>query len=91
MEFQQLTTQITQDGRSLLSIPPGANINNDSQQPIELKGFTAADLVSFGNYLLSPQRTEKIIQAEEETGVPYIYSVGQVHDADLSNWIESLK
>jgi hypothetical protein len=43
--------------------------------------FTEADLVSFGNYLLSDERNN-IIESEE--------AQHYVEDWDVSNWLETL-
>jgi hypothetical protein len=44
--------------------------------------FTEADLIAFGNYLLSDKRNNNIQKRE-----PLSY----VSDSDVANWIETLK
>lgn len=46
-----------------------------------------SDLVSFGQYLLSPERRERF--AATTGTMPLEDRLSQVHDADLSNWRDS--
>lgn len=50
----------------------------DSAAPDEVKTLDEADLVSFGNYLLSQSRKESVSKHNRDA----------VHDADLCNWRE---
>lgn len=45
-------------------------------------------LVSFGEYLLSVERDErlKLTMLESQTAPPYELRVKEVHDADIDNW-----
>lgn len=49
--------------------------------------FTERDLVSFGDYLLSDERKEKILSNPEFEG-RLEEDLKQVYDADLANWSE---
>jgi len=49
------------------------------------KDYSQTDLVSFGNYLLSKERFDKVKEAREDL---FEERFGQVSDADLSNWID---
>lgn len=46
-----------------------------------------ADLVSFGNYLLSKERRERFESHPEPTGT-IEERLSQVHDADIANWLD---
>lgn len=46
--------------------------------------YTEADLVSFGNHLLSKQRTERVLNHPDPGAGEELLSM--VHDADLANW-----
>ncbi len=48
--------------------------------------FNTAELVSFGNYLLSEERAKRIMNTESE--IPYVLRAAMVHDADLANWYD---
>lgn len=52
--------------------------------------FTLKDLVSFGNYLFSDDRTKNMqaIRREQHNGMA---SINQVYDADIANWREMNK
>ena len=49
------------------------------------KQFTAADMVSFGKYLVSETRENRII-ANTQSGEDVLTRIQQVYDADLRNW-----
>ncbi len=51
--------------------------------------YTEAELVSFGNYLLSKER-EKMLK-ENPAALSYDERKRNVYDADLANWKESVK
>ena len=51
--------------------------------------YTEAELVSFGNYLLSKER-EKMLK-ENTAALSYDERKRNVYDADLANWKESVK
>lgn len=60
--------------------------------------FNKKDLVSFGNYLLSKERKQRFEESYKskirngmDNPLPVEESLKIVHDADLSNWIESQK
>lgn len=49
--------------------------------------FNKKDLVSFGEYLLSDERTEKIVNHPEASRMPPVEErLKMVHYADLKNW-----
>lgn len=50
--------------------------------------YTEADLVSFGNYLLSEQRAKGRVQLN---GVLYLRMNTEVYHADLCNWKDGVK
>jgi hypothetical protein len=53
--------------------------------------FNKKDLISFGQYLLSEERTEKIVNHPEASKMaPVVERLKEVHDADYQNWQESL-
>lgn len=47
-----------------------------------MKTYTTADLVSFGNYLLSEDRKNNFI----DPGDNFEERIKHVHDADIANW-----
>ena len=51
--------------------------------------YTEAELVSFGNYLLSKER-EKMLK-ENTAALSYDERKRNVYDSDLANWKESVK
>lgn len=55
--------------------------------------FTERDLVSFGEYLLSEKREQRIRQSsiENPDGPSYEDQKGYVHDADIQNWLHENK
>ena len=53
--------------------------------------FNKKDLVSFGEYLLSDERKEKIINHPEASKMPPVEErLKQVHHADLCNWFDKV-
>lgn len=54
--------------------------------------FTETDLISFGNYLLSEKRKQRIEQAvvehKDAGGNPPPADHSAVYDADMQNWME---
>ena len=56
--------------------------------------FNEADLVSFGNYLLSDKRKKRFQNSYDErvrqgmTNIPVEDSLSMVHHADVANWID---
>lgn len=53
-----------------------------------MKTFTEKDLVSFGNYLLSDERTSPVLDHPGHSSSQKAQSLKQVSDADLANWGE---
>jgi hypothetical protein len=51
--------------------------------------YEESDLVSFGEYLLSQERTKLI--KENESGIPLEKRLEDVSHADLENWKEKQK
>ena len=53
------------------------------------KTINKKDLVSFGKYLLSDERTEKIVNHPEASKMPPVKErLKMIHDTDLANWLE---
>lgn len=52
----------------------------ENEKPTPEETYTKADLVSFGNYLLSPERENLISEINKR----------DVTDADLANWRDSV-
>lgn len=50
--------------------------------------FTEKDLVSFGNYLLSVERTMLVFSNPETSDEHKQESLMQVSDSDVQNWLE---
>jgi len=48
--------------------------------------FTEEDLVSFGEYMVSPQRTQMVRDRPNPDGIPLNARLTIVYDADLTNW-----
>lgn len=48
--------------------------------------FTEEDLISFGEYMVSPQRRQLFESHPDPSGISLEERLGSVHDADLSNW-----
>lgn len=47
------------------------------------------DIISFGEYMVSEERTNSIINhPEASTMAPVLDRLKQVHDSDYSNWLE---
>lgn len=59
----------------------------ESNEPI----YNEAALVSFGKYLLSLEREERLRQTDIEVpdGLPYEESKRFVFDADIANWLSA--
>jgi len=55
--------------------------------------YNKTDLVKFGKYLLSQGREDSLKQTDIESpnSLPYEERKREVHDADLANWMETLK
>lgn len=53
--------------------------------------YTIADLISFGNYLLSDKRDELIKARREEPNGSNLPDAVEVTDADIENWKEQNK
>ena len=51
--------------------------------------FTEEDLVSFGEYLFSDERKQKIEENWPDTSEILESNLKKVHDADLTNWAYS--
>lgn len=51
--------------------------------------FNEYDLISFGGYLLSEQRTNSVLAAESDLAPEE--RLRNVYDADLANWLEFVK
>ena len=51
--------------------------------------FTEEDLVSFGEYLLSDERKQKLEENWPDTSEILESNLKKVHDADLANWAYS--
>ena len=51
--------------------------------------FTEEDLVSFGEYLLSDERKQKVEENWPNTSEILESNLKKVHDADLANWAYS--
>lgn len=49
-----------------------------------IEKFTKADMVKFGEYLLSKKRKERL--KDNPTSVPYKERKDSVYDADFANW-----
>lgn len=51
--------------------------------------FTGQDLVSFGEYLLSDQRNERLLKTPvTEDTPPFSTLKGKVQDADIQAWLD---
>lgn len=64
-------------------------MNNETQDST-VQIFNTAALVSFGKYLLSPER-EASLRATSEANpeaLPYEERFREVYDADIANWLE---
>ena len=48
--------------------------------------FTEEDLVSFGEYMVSPQRRQLIKDRPNPNGISLEEKLAIVHDIDLTNW-----
>jgi hypothetical protein len=48
--------------------------------------FTEEDLISFGEYMVSPQRRQLFRDKPNPEGLSLDERLAMVHDADLSNW-----
>jgi hypothetical protein len=48
--------------------------------------FTEEDLVSFGEYMVSPQRRQHFESHPEPTDLSLEERLSGVHDSDLANW-----
>lgn len=57
----------------------------------EVNGLFREQLVSFGNYLLSPEREARIKNAAKRRKQPVKEARSEVYHADIENWIESKK
>jgi len=55
--------------------------------------YNKGDLVKFGKYLLSEGREKSLRQTDIEVpnSLPYEERKREVYDADLANWLETLK
>lgn len=54
-----------------------------------MKDWTSKELVSFGEYLLSDERKQLIINHPDAASMaPVEDRLKQVHDADVKNWME---
>lgn len=49
--------------------------------------FTKAELVSFGNYMVSAERSVKLLRGRKEQGSSDT-NISAVYDADFANWQE---
>lgn len=55
------------------------------------KQFTYQEMESFGEYLLSPERTESIINHPDAANMaPVEERLKKVHDIDIENWKEKI-
>ena len=51
--------------------------------------FNKTDMISFGEYMVSQERTDRIINHPEAASMaPVEDRLKQVHDADYANWLE---
>lgn len=75
-------------------------INKMVQKAIEIKTepknhpptqFSKQDLIDFGHYLLSDERTEMIINHPDQNNLLVIGRLKNVSHADFENWLESKK
>lgn len=48
--------------------------------------FLEEDLVSFGNYMISPERRQLFEANPDPSGLTLEERLSKVHDADLANW-----
>ena len=72
-------TQRTQEGDALINSTVGLLVR-------EMKDtFSEADLVSFGNYVVSPRRKERF-KSHNSPDVSLEERLAQVHHADIENW-----
>lgn len=54
-----------------------------------MEKFTLEELISFGEYLLSDERTKAIVEHPDAAKMaPVADRLKQVHDADVENWKE---
>lgn len=53
--------------------------------------FNKKDMVRFGNYLLSEERTEMILSNPEKSEEAKQQSLKTVSDADINNFLEKIK
>ena len=54
---------------------------------MKIYNLTVADLVSFGNYLLSDERKEKKMSDPEFNEEQKVESLKRVSHAEISNWL----
>lgn len=51
--------------------------------------FNKSDMISFGEYMVSEERTQWIINHPDAATMPPVDDrLKQVHDADYQNWLE---
>lgn len=55
-----------------------------------MKTFTQADLISFGNYLLSDERKDLVLSNPSFSIEQARENLKGVSDADLANWVDNL-
>lgn len=53
---------------------------------VEKVFFTKDEMVSFGQYLLSDARFNRVIRGNAETGADPDQALKEVYDADFANW-----
>lgn len=56
-----------------------------------MKEYTEADLVSFGAYMVSRQRTKMILEHPGTRDEQKLETIRTVTDADIQNWKEVMK
>ena len=54
---------------------------------MEEKVYKLEDLISFGNYLLSEERTQLIKDSWDSEKVDIQQKLSVVHDGDIANWL----
>jgi len=48
--------------------------------------FTEEDLITFGEYMVSPQRTQIVRDQPNPDGIEFKKRLAQVYESDLTNW-----